>query len=45
MLIVKMQTVIDCLRSDSKTRDDEKWRHFISEKVHFHFLGIALLKT
>jgi len=29
MLIVKSQTVIDCLQlSDTKTRDDEKWRHF-----------------
>ena len=45
MLIVKNETVIDCLQSsDTKTRDDEKWRHF--QKAAFSFSGwIGLLKT
>ena len=45
MLIVKSQTVIDCLQlSDTKTRDEEKWRHFW--KAAFSFYGwIGLLKT
>ena len=43
MLIVKNQTVIDCLQSsDTKTRDDEKWRHF--QKAAFSFSG-WILKT
>jgi len=29
MLIIKSQTVIDCLQlSDTETPDEEKWRHF-----------------
>jgi len=45
MLLVKNQTVIDCLQlSDTKTRDDEKWRNF--RKGAFSFSGwIGLLKT
>jgi len=45
MLIVKNQTVIDCLQlSDTETRDDEKWCHF--RKAAFSFAGwIGLLKT
>ena len=45
MLIVKNQTVIDCLQlSDTKTLDDDKWRHF--RKATFSFSGwIGLLKT
>jgi len=45
MLIVKKQTIIDCLQSsDTKSRDDEKWRHF--RKAAFSFSGwIGLLKT
>jgi len=39
MLIVKNQTVVNCLQlSDTKTRDDEN-NDVISEKLHFHFLG------
>jgi len=38
MLIVKNQTVIDCLQlSDTETRDDEKWCHF--RKAAFSFAG------
>jgi len=45
MLIVKSQSVIDCLQlSDTKTRDDEKWRHF--QNAAFSFSEwIRLLKT
>jgi len=45
MLIVKNRTVIDYLQSpDTKTRDDEKWRHF--RKAAFLFSEwIGLLKT
>jgi len=40
MLLVKSQTVIDCLQlSDTETRDDKKNDVFISEKLHFHFMG------
>ena len=44
-LIVKSQTVIECLQlSDTEIRDDKKWRDWlidwlISEKLHFHLLG------
>jgi len=38
-LIVKSQTVIDCLQlSDTETRDDEE-NDVISGKLHFHFMG------
>jgi len=44
MLIVKNQTVIDCLQlSDTTTRDYEKGRHF--RKSEFSFSGWGLLKT
>jgi len=45
MLIVKNQTVIDCLQlSDSKKHDHETWCHF--RKAAFLFSGwIGLLKT
>jgi len=41
MLIVKNQTLIDCLQLlDTKTRDDEKRDHFQNAgTLHFHFLG------
>jgi len=41
MLILKNQTVIDCLQSsDTKTRDDEKMTSFPKRRtLHFHFLG------
>ena len=45
MLIVKSQTVIDCLQlSDTESRDEKRWRHF--RKAAFSFSGwISLLKT
>jgi len=40
-LIVKNQTVIDCLQlSHTETRDEKKNKNnVISEKLHFHFQG------
>jgi len=45
MIVVKNQTVIDCLQSDTKTPVDEK-NDVISEKlVHCIFICWVILKT
>ena len=39
MLILKNQTVIDCLQLLEIEACDEEKNDVISEKLHFHFLG------